>query len=329
VAASVQTDRAGERRPLLDRGTELSHSHTGEGKSRVNVKIWPSCGEGTITLARNRPARPASVDGDTGEVLEDVAVEVSSIDNTRRAVGRAKGNLRRYCVHSALTHMLTLTYRNERVGTELIGGDLLHFRRRLNRAWVDRGAGHSTRSDPKCSEQPSPIVPILGERWPYATVIEWGTAKGRLHLHMAVAWWKASGAVEVCERCATPALRAKRAVPAAGAFCVGCLWGHGFVGEPQEDERTDDPRRLASYLSKYASKAFDDERRRPGQHAYRVAEGFQPVPERAGAWSVEDATDRASVRMGAAPTVEALHETVPGWDGPPVWSMRWEVSEGG
>jgi len=268
------------------------------------------------------------VDGETGEILEDVG-EVSSIDNTRRSVGRAKGNLRRYCVHNGLRDMLTLTYARERVGTERVGRDLEHFRRRLNRAWVDRGAGSSTPSPGKCTEQPPPVVPILGDRWPYAGIIEWGTAKGRLHLHMAVAWWKASGAVEVCERCATPALRAKRAVPAADAFCVGCLWGHGFVGEPQEDERTDDPRRLASYLSKYASKAFDDERRRPGQHAYRVAEGFQPAPERAGAWSVEDATDRASVRMGAAPTVEALHETVPGWDGPPVWSMRWEVSEGG
>jgi hypothetical protein len=145
---------------------------------------------------------------------------------------------------------------------------------------------------------------------------------------MAVGWWIASGAVEVCARCATPALRAKRAIPPADSFCVGCLWGHGFVGEPQEDERTDDPRRLASYLSKYASKAFD-EGRMPGQHAYRVAEGFQPAPEHSGAWSVEDAIDRASVRMGAAPSVEALHEVVAGWDGPPVWSMRWEASEGG
>jgi len=208
--------------------------------------------------------------------------------------------------------MPTLTYRHERLGTERIGDDLRHFRRRLNRAWVRRGSGES----------------ILGDRWPYASVIEWGTVKGRLHLHMAVGWWQGSGAVEVCERCATRALRAKRAVPSADAFCVGCAWGHGFVGEPQGDERTDDPRRLASYLSKYASKAFD-EGRMPGQQAYRVAEGFQPVPERAGAWSVEDGVDRASVRMGAAPIVEALHETVTGWDGPPVWSMRWEAKEDG
>jgi hypothetical protein len=261
-------------------------------------------------------------------ILEDVG-EVSSIDNTRRSVGRAKGSLRRYCVHNGLTDMLTLTYARERVGTDRVGDDLRHFRRRLNRAWVDRGAGHSTRSPGKCSEQPPAIVPILGDRWPYGVVIEWGTARGRLHLHMAVAWWKASGAVEVCERCATPALRAKRAVPAADAFCVGCLWGHGFVGSPQEDEVTDDPRQVASYISKYASKSFDGEGRRPGQQAYRVAEGFQPVFERSGAWSVEDAVDRASVRMGAAPAVQPWHEMVSNWDAPPVWGLLWEGRENG
>jgi len=160
-------------------------------------------------------------------------------------------------------------------------------------------------------------------------VIEWGTAKGRLHLHLAVAWWDASGAVEVCERCATPALRAKRAVPSADSFCIACLWGHGFVGAPQEVEGTGDPRRVASYISKYAGKAFDGEGRRPGQQAYRVAENFQPVPERFGAWSVEDAVDRVSVRMGTVPTVQPYHEIVSGWEVPPAWGLRWEGSENG
>ena len=334
MVASV--DGRGDRRrvpvtdgsPLLDKGTELAHSQPGQGKFRANVKLWPTCGEGTITLVPGRSARPLSVDEETGEIREDGG-EVSSVDNTRRSVGRAKGNLRRYCVHNGLTELVTLTYARERRGTESVGDDLRHFKRRLNRAWVDRGAGHLTRSPRECSEQPPANVPTLGGRWPYAGIIEWGSAKGRLHLHLGVAWWKDSGAVEVCERCATPALRAKRAVPSADAFCVGCLWAHGFVGAPQEVEGTGDPRRMASYLSKYASKGFGDEGRRPGQHAYRVAEGFLPVPERSGAWSVEDGIQRAGVRMGTAPEVKLLHEVVTGWDAPPVWDLRWEVRESG
>jgi hypothetical protein len=85
---------------------------------------------------------------------------------------------------------------------------------------------------------------------------------------------------------------------------------------------------MASYLSKYASKGFG-EGRILGQHAYRVAEGFQPVPERFGAWSVEDGVDRASVRMGATPGVQPWHEMVSSWDAPPVWGLLWEASENG
>jgi hypothetical protein len=80
-------------------------------------------------------------------------------------------------------------------------------------------------------------------------------------------------------------LRRKRPIPPAGSFCVGCLWGNGFVGEPERYDAK--PWQLAAYLAKYLGKDMD---RQPfGRQRYRVAKGFQPRPTVLRYGSVEEA----------------------------------------
>lgn len=297
--------------PLLDRGTQLAHfpgqsAFFGEQKSgpqgtgsRYFVKLWPSCKEGSITMRSSATASTPEVDPETGEVLSDVGPDTA--DTTRRSSSRAKASLRRYCLHNGLTHMPTLTYAYAASSVDGVANDVRLFRRKLNR-------------------QPWFAAAYPDGRWPYAWVPEEGSLRKRLHLHMAVGWWDELRCVEVCQRCARAKLREKREVPPAGSHCIGCVWGRGFVGAPSEGNG--DPRKLSAYISKYVSKSFE-EGRLAGQR-YRVAEGFQPTPEVHGAGDLADAFRMATVTMGERPMVEALHENVRGWDGPPVWTLRWE-----
>jgi hypothetical protein len=174
-------------------------------------------------------------------------------------VRRAVGNLRRYAAHNKLSEMMTLTYETEPPLDE-VSRHLEHFWRR----WC-RATGRQ--------------IP------PYVIVPEWGPANGRLHLHAGINWWAELEAVEVCDCCARPALRCKRTIPPAGCLCVGCLWGHGFVGAP---ERLDAKHwQLSAYLAKYLAKDMD--RQLFGHQRYRVAKGFQPRPTVLRRRSVEEA----------------------------------------
>lgn len=165
-----------------------------------------------------------------------------------RSVRRSAHNLKRYAAHNKLVEMMTLTYEAE-PSLDEVSPHLEHFWRR----WC-RATGRQ--------------IP------PYVIVPEWGPTKGRLHLHAGINWWAELGAVEVCDCCARPALRSKRTIPPAGCLCVGCLWGHGFVGAPERYDA--EPWQLAAYLTKYLAKDMD---RQPfGRQRYRVAKGFQPRP---------------------------------------------------
>lgn len=164
----------------------------------------------------------------------------------------------------------------------------------------------------------------LGIDEAYAWVIERGEENGRLHVHFACRWWARLGAVEVCERCATEGLRKVRSdIPKAGTFCVGCLWGHGFVGAPSEC--IGDPRGVAIYVSKYAAKELGW-KKGSGANRYHVPRGYQPPVERFGSRSF----DRALVRLGrvvdlSRAEVTVLHELLAeDWHGPPLWSFRWD-----
>ena len=65
-------------------------------------------------------------------------------------------------------------------------------------------------------------------------------------------------------------------------FVLRRLWGHGRVRFDKQRKGRDSSRRskarLASYMTKYLVKAFDDVAVR-GQHSYEVGEGFQPSSE--------------------------------------------------
>lgn len=227
------------RRLLLDRGTDSLHGGDllpAQGPYVVNA--WLTAGEATIIF---EPSGLTRRGGSSEEGLHTDPSELLS-----RSLRRAAASIRRYAAHNGLGEMMSLTYATEPPLDE-VSRHLEHFWRRWCRATGRRIS-------------------------PYVIVPEWGPLHGRLHLHTGINWWAELGAVEVCDRCARPALRRKRPIPPAGSFCIGCLWGYGFVGAPERYDAK--PWQLAAYLAKYLAKDMD---RQPfGRQRYRVAKGFQP-----------------------------------------------------
>jgi hypothetical protein len=221
-------------------------------------------------------------------------------DNLGRSVRRSKSALRRYLLHNNLGHMPTLTFRHAPESLRGVGAAMTLFTRTLMRHGLDG---------------------------PWLWVPEAGHVHGRLHVHMAVNWWSERGAVEVCERCATDSLAKVRSdVPPAGSLCIGCMWGHGFVGAPSE--AVGDPRALAGYVSKYAAKSLGLVAGEQRHDRYHVRRGFQPEAVQ---W-VSTSHDRGLRRLrelvgpGALDTV-ALHEIVEDWEAPPCFASTWELGE--
>jgi hypothetical protein len=251
-----------------------------------------------MRTSRRLSVRPEGQHSPDVERSEDQADE-----NKARVQRRARTNVRRYCLHNGLGYMPTLTYAKAPESVDEISEDVRKFRYRLLRA---------------------PWGP--SEAFPYVWVPETGSqATHRLHAHMAVGrWYLEAGCVEVCQTCATAALRAKRgrSLAPAGSACWGCLWGEGFVGSPSEG--TNDPRALAGYVSKYVGKDLGAEVA-AGRHTYRVAEGFRPVPIRLEVQSMAEAGSQLQAWVGPDESfsVEALHEKYEDWRGPATWSIRW------
>jgi hypothetical protein len=153
----------------------------------------------------------------------------------------------------------------------------------------------------------------------YVLVPEFGKETRRLHIHMGVNWWRELNAVEVCETCAVDGLRKKRRdIPSADSFCIGCLWGRGFVGRPSSNS---DGSGMSRYLSKYLSKDLAQGTARTdvlsqsecaptalpfGGHRYRASIGAKPVPIKLFAPSFDVAWDAARevAGSGAPPVFE-------------------------
>lgn len=172
--------------------------------------------------------------------------EVRSV--AERSASRSRRVLGRFCRFHAITELWTFTFAELPTGD--VGRLLENFLKRLRRVF---------------SEVPGP----------YVFVEELGGKFFRLHLHCGADWGRRFGAVEVCEVCARPALRAKRRdIPPAGSLCLGCLWGHGFVGRPDAGDSVG----LSSYLGKYLVKDVGDLSGVIGKQRYRVAKGFVPDP---------------------------------------------------
>ena len=280
---------------LLDKGTHLPHwaaqRPSVAGFGQASLTVWPTCGEASIFLAGG-PARGGLSEGEAdGEANRD------------RAGRRARSEVRRYVRHNELPEVLTYTYRDDRLpGLDRVPKDVEHFWRRWCRATGEK-------------------IP------PYVLVPEWGSKRGRLHLHMACEWFRRLGAVEVCERCATANLRVVRAdLAAPGVLCVGCLWGHGFVGRPEE--HVADPDSASAYCAKYLGK--DLAVGGPalfGRRRFRTALGYKPEAERFEGLSLDAAYQRMLLAMGGEEYSSTWSSTTESDSKVPVavWTFYWKA----
>jgi len=110
---------------------------------------------------------------------------------------------------------------------------------------------------------------------------------------------------------------------------LAALWGRGFVDvrrlrSGSGPASREDARRAARYVAKYVAKAWADGDRRPGEHAYEVAQGHAPALERLSAWGREGAVLAAVAVMGGElPAYRWDSDASEDWRGPPVVFAAW------
>ena len=271
----------GARAPLLDRGTH-NGENAGQGSADWPFKVVVWPTCGEASIQW----RPAGYDPQP--VGQDN-------DNLGRSVRRSRASLRRYLVHNQLAYMPTLTFRNAPESMRGVNLAMELFRNRLRYRGIDE---------------------------PWLWVPEAGKLHGRLHVHYVCSWWATSGAVEVCQKCASGKLREVRAqLPPAESFCIGCLWGHGWVGAPSEG--VGNARGVAGYVSKYVGKDLVG-LVAPGANRYRLARGHQPEPEHSTVPLLHQAQQLVrDAAAGASVSMKALHAEIEGWKAPPTWVASW------
>lgn len=143
-----------------------------------------------------------------------------------------------------------------------------------------------------------------GKAFPYAWVPEWHKTDHGLHLHFAVGQYIPRAKIETA-------------------------WGRGFVhikqlGHlPVGSDVIDEARHAAGYLSKYATKDFDNATRPIGLHRFDVAQGFLPDRIRLTGRTAEDLIDQASDLLGAPMIRYWNSETVEDWRGAPAIWAQW------
>ena len=143
-----------------------------------------------------------------------------------------------------------------------------------------------------------------GKPLPYVWVPEWHKTHG-LHVHMGLGRYVRRSMIGAAWQ--------------RGIFDIRLLGDlsvtSGDVGKA---------RRTAGYLSKYVSKAMDDDRRILGRHRYEVAEGFQPASVRIHGRTARIALEHANEHMGSRPIIEWNSDDVEGWRGPPAIWAQWQ-----
>lgn len=145
--------------PSLDSWTQLD-------RGCWAVVYFPECGEGTaypiqppgLTQEEDPDAPPAGGMSAWGQLPQEERDRL----NRERAVGRAKGQVRRYCVANGLIFLWSLTFAPENLpaSRDEAEAEGERFIRRLRRQ--------------------------LGHNLPYVMVPEEGSETGRLHLHLAL-----------------------------------------------------------------------------------------------------------------------------------------------
>ncbi len=260
----------------------------GQFGSPVAASVWPTCGEASLYVRQSH----RGAFGDSGPV--------DPVEAAKRDARRARTTIRRYVRHNGLPEVITLTFGGVVPALDEVSGILGFFWRR----WCRR------------TGEPVPA---------YVVVPEWGKRSDRLHLHMAADWWRRLGAVEVCDRCARPALRrVRRDIPPAGSFCIGCLWGHGFVGRPEEDITR--PESVAAYCAKYVSKDLEEGGHlRLGAHRFRTAKGYAPEAVKLEGSSFPELYDAVVSMMGGEePAWRWNSADADDFKGPPTVVLGWD-----
>lgn len=254
---------------LLDAGALLldirTNSRLTPDQEGWKVTAWPTCSEATITTSKVR-----SDYVDFAAPFEHQFGEVSRIGGSSESpedlrVRQGKTAIRRFGRHNGLTELPTFTYA-EVPPLRLVDGHIERF-------WK------------KWKVATGKLIP------PYMWVPEWGKKEGRLHIHMGVNFWCELNCTEVCAECDRFEVLKKFPRSLSGdELCIGCLWGHGFVGRPESNS---DGRGLAGYLAKYIAKdlgaiGFDPHSGRKleregvpfGGHRYHLSRGHKPTPVR-------------------------------------------------
>ncbi len=273
----------------------------------LQFKIWETCGEASVSEILPAWSLSARHRAPGSESISSLIAQ--AVENLARSERRRRSAIRRFCLHNGCGFMFTLTFRDEPSTVAGVWREFKLFRERLRYR--------------------------LGENVPMVGVVERGAKTGRLHLHVCVSrWYLDLGAVCICERCAPAAWVWRQAPPAPGALCVRCLWGLGMVSPPVEEVRS--ALGAALYVSKYVSKALRGELVvdegevvdeiapivTAGRQAYRVTEGFQPVPLLGEASSLDRALEIVGDVLGELEEVRAVHELVgEDWHGPETWTV--------
>jgi hypothetical protein len=102
------------------------------------------------------------------------------------------------------------------------------------------------------------------------------------------------------------------------------MWGHGVVWfsdrkAPKGTSARKQSEILSYYLAKYLDKSFDDESRRPGEHRYEVAQGFDPVQVRRSFATAGEAREWLMLFEGEQFREVWCSDDQDEWDGRPVW----------
>lgn len=143
-----------------------------------------------------------------------------------------------------------------------------------------------------------------GKNFPYVWVPEWHPSGHGIHIHFAIGRYIKRSFIEQS-------------------------WPHGFVhikliGDlPTGSKQIDEARISASYLSKYVSKSFLDEKRIFGRHRYDLAQGFTPKIEKIVGDSPKSVIALASEYMGSEPKLRWSSNDVENWKGAPAFWMQW------
>lgn len=176
-----------------------------------------------------RPLVTWHVAGELSDVAYELYLEAREASeaerkqaNLERAANRAKTRVRHLCKAAGVDTMLTLTYRENMTDWALLKKHVKEFNRRMTR-----------------------LIP----GWFYVAAYE-RQQRGALHVHMAVHRLQ-------------PTMQHARGVKVKSYSVVQAVW-RGVVGElggcahikPRKCRRA--PSRIASYLSKYMTKAFAD-----------------------------------------------------------------------